>query len=157
MLLVLLPIIGSCTIKEDIKMETGVLIIKNEVILNNLQEYYSKYLSDVQFEYILTLDITQNKDTNTFVISYDMNLFALIDNPPLMYIEVNNVTIALRSNLGQFLSQTEEYNLQQIEKNLPIQFKMYKKQEEMPPPTTFRNNVWILKFKNNELISKEIK
>lgn len=156
-LFVLLSIIEGCTIKQEAKMETGALIIKNEVILNNLQEYYNKYLSDGQFEYILTLDITQVKDTNTFVISYDMNLFALTDNPPLMYIKINNIDIAIRSNLGQYLSQTEEYKLQQIEKNLPTQFKMYKEQEEMPPPTTFRNEVWVLKFKDGRFISKEIK
>lgn len=106
---------------------------------------------------MLTLDITQDKDTNTFVISYDMNLFALTDIPPLMYIKVNNIDVAIRSSLGQYLSQREEYKLQQIEENLPTQFKMYKEQEEMPPPTTFRNEVWVLKFKEDKFISKEIK
>ncbi len=156
-LFVLLSIMGGCTIKQDAKIETGVLNIKNEVIINNLQEYYNEYLSDVQFEYMLTLDITQEKDTNTIVISYDMNFFALTDNPSLMYIKVNSMDVAVRSNLGQYLNQTEEYKLEQIKKNLPTQFKMYKEQEEMPPPTTFRNEVWVLKFKDGKFLSKEMK
>lgn len=156
-LFVLLFIIGSCTVKKDAKMETGALIIKDEIILNNLQEYYDKFLSDVQFEYMLTLDIAQDKDTNTFVISYDMNLFALTYNPPLMYIKVNKMVVAIKSSLGQYLSQTEEYKLKQLEENLPTQFKAYKEQDEIPPPTTFRNEVWVLKFKGDKFISKETK
>jgi hypothetical protein len=96
-------------------------------------------------------------DTSTFIISYDMNLFGLTDNPPVMYIKVHNMDVAIRSNLGQYLSQTEEYKLQQIEENLPTQFKVFKEQEEIPPPITFRNEIWVLKFKEGKFISKEIK
>lgn len=156
-LFVWLAIMGGCTIKENAKMETGELIIKNDVLLNNLQEYYNKYLLDAQFEYMLTIYVTQDKDISVFVISYDMNLFALEDNPPLMFIKVDNMDVAIRNSLEQFLGQTDEYKQQQLEENLPTQFKMYKEQGEVPPPTTYRNEVWVLKFKGNKFISKEVR
>ena len=156
-LFILFFILGSCTIKENIKMETGELIIKNEVILNNLEEYYNKHLLDAQFEYVLTIDVSQVKDTSTFIISYEMNLFALTSRPPLMYTNVNNMKVAIRSSLEQFFGQSEVFKQLQLKEVLPTQFKMYEIHEETPPPTTFRNEVWVLKFKGGKFISKEIR
>ncbi len=155
-LFICLSIIGGCTTKKESKIKTGNFIINNGTLINNLQEYYKKNLAKVPFEYLLTIDITQKEDTNIFVISYDMNLFALINNPPLMYIKVNNIDVAIRNNLVHFIELTTEYQEQQFEKYLPTQFKMYKEQGEIPPPTTFRNEVWVLKFKGNKFVSRKI-
>ncbi len=156
-LFICLFVICGCTTKKEAKMKTENFILSNDTLINNIQEYYNKNLSKAQFEYILTIDITQTKDTNIFVIYYDMNLFALMNNPPLMYVKVNDIDVAIRNKLIQVLQPTTEYQEQQLKKHLPAQFKMYKKLEEMPPPTTFGNEVWILKFKGNRFVSKEVK
>lgn len=148
--------LGSCTIKENIEMETGELVIQNEVILSNLQEYFNKHLKDAEFEYVLTMDVSQVKDTSTFIISYDMNLFALTNKPPLMYIKVNNMKVAVRNSLDQFFGQSDIFKQQQLKETLSSQFKMYEMLEEIPPPATYSNELWVLKFKGCNLISKEI-
>jgi len=137
-------------------MEAENFIISNDTLISNVQEYYNKNLSKVEFEYILTIDFSQKEDTNIFVISYDMNLFALVNNPPLMYVKVDNKDIAIRYSLTQFLESSIKYQEQKLEEHLPTQFKMYKEQGEVPPPITFRNEVWVLKFKGNEFVSKDI-
>lgn len=156
LILIIILTLYKCTNKNNSKIEDA-LVIKNEIVLTNLVEYYNKFLSNARFEHILTLDIFLENDTNTFVIYYDMNLFSLINEPPSFFTKVNNFSVAIRSNIGQYFSQKNEYISLQIEENLPMQFKIYRDQNEIPPPITYRNEIWVLKFKGEKLISKEIR
>lgn len=157
-LFLLLGIIGGfcSTKKEGKKMDDEYLILQNETLKDNIKQYYNKHLSEAQFEHILTIDFTQDEDTSIFVISYEMNLFALINDPPFMYFEIDNIAVALRNNLGSFFKLSSKYREEKMTEHFPSQFNAYKKSGEIPPPTTFRCDKWILKFKNNDLISKEI-
>jgi len=83
-------------------------------------------------------------------------LAALLDNPPLMYVKVDNKDIAVRNKITQFLNWSDRQKGQKLEEYFPIQFKVYKEQGEVPPPTTFRNEIWILQFRGNEFVSREI-
>lgn len=147
-------VIGGCIKKANMEKEN--FIINNDILISNLKEYYNKNLSKAQFEYIQTIDITQTEDTIIFTLSYDMNLFALLNNPPLMYVKVNDIDVAIRNSLVHFLELSTEYQEKKMKEFLPTQFKMYKKQKEIPPPTTFRNEIWVLKFKGNKFVSKKI-
>lgn len=149
-------IILGCVSKKEDDFKEKEFIFHNDKLIKNIDEYYNKYLSKVEFEYILTLDSFLEGETNVFIISYDMNVSALIENPPFIYIKMGNKDIAVRNKIAQFLGEADKLKEQKMKKYFPTQFKVYKEQGEIPVPITYHNEIWVLKFRGNEFISKEI-
>jgi len=152
--LMCIVIIFGCTTKKEV--ETEKFVINNDILLENLKEYYNKNLSKEHFEYVLIIDFIQKEDTSVYSISYSMNLSALLNNPPLFYLNILNINVAIRTNLLAFIEPSTEYQEQQLRKCLPTQYNEYMKNSEIPPPITYRKETWILKFKGKEFVSRNI-
>jgi hypothetical protein len=148
-------LLGCKTSEKNNAISLENFVIKNEFLLSNIKDYYKKIISKEAGECIMTLDISQKEYTSVFIISYEKNIFNF--NPPLMYLKINNFDIAVTSNISQFLGVSNESHKKLLNKNLPTEFLKYKLSNEPPPPITYRNEVWILKFKGNILVSKIIK
>lgn len=153
-LILIYLVLGCKTSEKTNKISPENYVIKNDLLLSNIKEYYKKIITKEAGECIMTLDISQKEDTSVFIISYEKNIFNF--GTPLMYLKINNFDVAVNSSVSQFLGVSNEYHRQQLNRNLPTEFFKYKLINEPPPPITYWNEVWILKFKGSILVSKII-
>lgn len=151
-------ILVSCTtIEKKADTDSELFIVTNDSILNNIKDYYDRYLFSKNFNNIVTLELLQKGDTNIFYISHEMSLYPLVSNPPIFFCKIDNIDIAVRSGLNIYFECDSIYVKEKLKSIFPTEYSDFERYGDVPIPATFHSEKWILKFIKSKFLNKEIK
>lgn len=130
-------------------------IVKSEDLRMNVVEYIDKNLKNESMSYVVTINHIEKDDTTILNLTYNINLYSLISKPPVYYFSVDDNVVVVMSGSDKLKPIPSESVDSIMQKCFPDQYKKYIEMG-MAIPSTLSCEEWVLKFKGDSLISKEI-
>ena len=146
--------IVSCDNNEYLENEKYFsAFINNDSFINNIRDYKKKLKNEFT---IITLDYSIRSDTNIFELSYNIDMAPILFYPPVHYFYLENTLIIINTELDSFKSISDKQLNKILKAEFPNEYEKYLRNKEIPVMTTFENEVWVIKFKNDKLVSKSV-
>lgn len=119
-----------------------------------LDDYCLNNLTNVDFEYVISLKILKNSSKEIIEIYYDRNLYKVYNDPPKYYSKYKGQFILIWSNslLGDRGEKSRNDKI--FETAFPEQYSHYIEKNFFPPPVLFRREKRI--YENGSLIETTI-
>lgn len=128
------------------------LILKEEILL-----YHNSVdiPSSESFRRMMQVQVYQNIDTIIYHIYFAGNMSRLMKSNTI-FARIDGLLIAI-TYMGTHTFSMPEEDVREITKDVfPNEYLYYQKNEDYPMPMTAREILWILRFKGDEFIDKEI-
>ncbi|MDL2254777.1 hypothetical protein LJB78_00655, partial [Bacteroidales bacterium OttesenSCG-928-J16] len=127
-------------------------ILKEEILLyhNSVDIPASKSLRRM-----MRVQVGQNFDTTAYFIHFAGTMYSLTYSNTI-FAKIDNLLVAITYKGTHTFSMSEETVREMAKDVFPEEYSYYQKNGDYPIPMTARGIVWILRFKGDEFIDKEI-
>lgn len=137
------------------KTEIPFAHIKNESLVREIRLYIDSVNTPNLTNKIVHVSVSQFEDTTVYKLNYATSAFGLINSPSTFYIMADEEVIAFSYDGVQEIGLSESLAWEYLKEVFPEEFNYYQDNNDYPPPPTSREIVWILTFKEGELIEKQ--
>lgn len=164
MVRVLIYIVASmllCSCKNDEgnnvmhKAEIPIAHIKNERLVREIRLYIDSVNTPNLKNKIVHVSASQFRDTTVYKLNYATSAFGLINTPSTFYVKADEEVIAFSYDGVREIGLSESLAWEYLKEVFPEEYNYYQDNNYYPPPPTSREIVWILTFKEGELIKKQ--
>ena len=155
---ILLMLFISCNGQEskniDMKFQLNNDVLKKE-ITKYIKEVNSKKSLENQ-EKIFTVRVSIVNDHIKYDIYYCLDIYCIYYNPVQSVTKINNQNVFISIENFNSVSLDSLSVLKVFKKNFKGQVDYYEKFVDYPPPVTARVERWVLTFKGDNFVKKEI-
>lgn len=151
-------LINSCSsqnqnINDELTMNW---VVSNKLLREQILFYIdSVNTPDIEDKFPL-ISLKFMGDTSIYTIGYCINIFTLTYCTPHLAFDINGNFVCLSIENSYDFSLSNESLIGIMKIHFPDQYEYYKKYGDYPPAITAREILWVLTFKGDQLIKKEV-